>query len=298
MDAQTKIEIVDKDGWRNEVSLPTKRLVQIGSDPKNDVILAAWRGAGVAPRHLQLLRLSGDEPRVRVVNLTDRGVAQVMLPAAEKGQELLLRSTIDLADGAQIRVGDFTLVLHLGEAPAAALPVAPPSLAPAPAQRVEPRAEPAPGPVAPPRTGKAPPIGLALDLPQTVLELDRPIEGTLAVRNQGSQAGVQFWLTLEGLEPKNYEMGPGPILFPNAERSVFLRLHHPRKPHPPAGEHEICIRATAPDAYPGKGAEVRQAIQIVPFYDHELRFVCPTTAIESNADIGDVRAGVDPGGEE
>ena len=71
MDAQPKIEILDKDAWQNEVSLPDKRLVQIGSDPKNDIVLATRRGTGVAPRHLQLIRLSGDEPKVRIVNLTD-----------------------------------------------------------------------------------------------------------------------------------------------------------------------------------------------------------------------------------
>ena len=83
----------------------------------------------------------------------------------------------------------------------------------------------------------------------------------------------EFQIELEGLEEDNYEMGPGPILFPNAEKEVFLRLHHPRKSHPPAGEHQIHIRASAPDAYPGQSAVEPRQVNILPYYDHTLRLL-------------------------
>jgi hypothetical protein len=274
MDTENTIEVVDKDGWRNQYALPAKRFVQIGSDPKNDVVLATGRGTGVAPRHLQLIGLPGDEPAFRVVNLTDRGVAQVTPSAAAERQGLLPRTAVDIADGAQIRVGDFELRFHLAQAPATPLPVVAGPPRPVTAQVPELEAEPKPDrqalggiPTA------APDIGLEISLSQTELQLDTPIEGTLTVRNQGSKPGVQFWLDLEGLGPENYEIGPGPILFPNAERQVFLRLHHPRQPDPPAGERAIAVRVTAPGAYPNQVAEASQTIRIAPFYSHEIRFV-------------------------
>jgi len=79
-------------------------------------------------------------------------------------------------------------------------------------------------------------------------------------------------LTVEGLDDDCYEIGPGPILFPGVSKEVRLRLHHPRRPQPPAGPHQICVRATA-DEYPGEEAVVTQKIRIMPFYSHELRLL-------------------------
>ena len=93
------------------------------------------------------------------------------------------------------------------------------------------------------------------------------------MRNQGNMPGAQMRLELEGLPSEYFEMGPGPLLFPNAEKDVLLRLEHPRKPDPPAGEYRITIRATAPNAYPEQSAQVSKTIQILPYYRHELQFV-------------------------
>jgi hypothetical protein len=122
-----------------------------------------------------------------------------------------------------------------------------------------------------PDVGTSANIGIALDLPEATLDLDGTLEGTVTVRNQGDRPGVQFWLSLEGLDPEDYEMGPGPILFPNAERQVLLRLSHPHKPYPPAGPHQITVRAVAPSAYPDQAAEASQTIQVAPYYSHELQ---------------------------
>jgi hypothetical protein len=66
---------------------------------------------------------------------------------------------------------------------------------------------------------------------------------------------------------------PGPILFPNAEAELALRLHHPRSPEMIAGSHRITIRATAPLAYPNEFAEVTRVIEIVPYFSHKLRLI-------------------------
>jgi hypothetical protein len=89
----------------------------------------------------------------------------------------------------------------------------------------------------------------------------------------GDKPGVQFRIQLLGLRSDCYEMGPGPILFPGAEKQVPLRIHHPRGPDPAAGEYRITVRVSAPDAYPGQRAEAAATIRVAPFYLHALRFV-------------------------
>jgi hypothetical protein len=116
-------------------------------------------------------------------------------------------------------------------------------------------------------------IGLRLNLPQTQLGLDKPIDGTVVVRNWGAKTGVQFKLEADGLDPACLEIGPGPILFPNAEKEVSFRVHHPRAHRPPAGDYRLRIRATAAAAYPGESAVVTQMIQVLPYYSHKVRVV-------------------------
>jgi hypothetical protein len=111
---------------------------------------------------------------------------------------------------------------------------------------------------------------LRLSLPQPTVDPESPLEGTITVHNLGNEPGVQFRLELEGLERDWYEMGPGPILFPNVEKGVSLRIHHPRGPGILAGKREITVRCTAPEAYPGEDVTVSQVLEILPFYHHEL----------------------------
>ena len=76
---------------------------------------------------------------------------------------------------------------------------------------------------------------------------------------------------VDGLDPACLEIGPGPLLFPNAEKEVPFRVHHPRSPKPPAGDYRLRIRATAPAAYPGESAIVTQMIHVLPYYSHRVR---------------------------
>ena len=114
-------------------------------------------------------------------------------------------------------------------------------------------------------------IGLRLKLDVTQLGLDNPIEGSVVVRNSGTRPGAQFKLELIGMDPECYEIGTGPILFPNAEREVPFRLIHSRKISPKAGDLRVIIRATSPDAYPGQVAVAVATIQVTPFYVHEMK---------------------------
>jgi hypothetical protein len=248
--------ISDSEGWSKEFPLQ-KNLIHIGSAAGNDIVLESSRGRGVAPRHLQLIAV-GAGAVYRAINLGDTDILR-----GEQGEEAVSpRNAVSLGDGDRLSVGDFGLVFKFsgtggepgwgGVERASAYASSGESTAGGEISSV---------------------IGLRLAMPAMTLHPDHPLEGTVTVRNQGDQPGVQFKLELEGFEPDCYEIGSGPILFPNVEKGVFLRLHHPRRPAPAVGQHRIQICATAPEAYPGERATVIRDIQVLPFYKHELRLV-------------------------
>jgi hypothetical protein len=252
--AEPQVEVVDRDGWRKAFPLE-KHIVHIGSDPRNDIVLDGRRGAGVAARHLQLIALPAN-PGYRLVNLGD---GDILL--GESGERVLApRSATDIADGAYLRVGDFTLHFCCGEGTPAGKAAA----------VVVGDARP-PGAMGTAASSQV--IGLRLVLPQTQLKPGQPIDGAVVVGNLGDKPGVQFKLAVEGLHPDCYEIGAGPLLFPNAEKETFFRLSHPQSPCMSAGDHRFSIRATAPGAYPGESAVISQTIHMAPFYHHSLRLV-------------------------
>lgn len=259
MNERYTIEITDRDGWRKTFPL-AKSLVHIGSDPGNDIVLASGRGAGVAGRHLQVICLPSIRPGYRLVNLGDTDI----LLGGPGGRVLPPRSSVDIPGGESLRLGEFRISFGGGGG------------APGAAGGEIPASGVAGGGTVSGVSGaeeSSDVIGLALSLSPAQLDPERPTEGAITVRNLGDQTGVQFKLEVEGLEPDWYEVGPGPILFPNAEREVPLRLYHPRGPSPLAGDHRIRVRATAPDAHPGESTTVSQIIHILPYYSHRLRLV-------------------------
>jgi hypothetical protein len=264
------LEVTDRDGWRKEFPLQ-KPLLHVGSDAKNDIVLEARRGGGVAPRHLQLIAIPGSAAGYRAINLSDRDVA-----TGESGNRLFLpRSAMDIADGDCLRLGDFTLVFRLSAAGAAVpMPVARAAPVPTPVGIVSEQASTQPVAAREPEAAgvetSSTHIGLKLSLPQVAVEPEQPLEGMITVRNLGNEPGVQFRLEVEGLDPDWYEIGPGPILFPNVEKGVYFRLRHPQGPGLAAGRHQIQIHASAPDAYPGERVSVSREIDIQPYYRHTL----------------------------
>lgn len=237
MGASIHFEITDREGWRKQCPLQ-KNITYIGSDPTNDIVLERARGAGVAARHAQLIVWPGSQG-YRLVNIGDREIW--MGPSSDRA--IAPHSFVDLQDGDSFRVGDFVLVFRGN------------------GQNAWAAGEERPAGV----------IGLRLVLPQTQLHPERPLDGAVLVRNLGDKPGAQFKLEVEGWDRQCYEMGPGPILFPGAEKQVALRIYHPRAPRPPAGDHTIRIRAMAPEAYPGVSAVIVQVIHVLPFYHHQLR---------------------------
>ncbi len=290
------IEIIDKDGWRKAFRLG-KTITHVGSAPHNDIVLENWRGSGVEPRHLQLIALPQG---YRLVNLGSASISLI-----DSDTVLHSRSSVQVDAGAIIKVGEFTLTFYEEARKAAPSPLPIPRRDTGDEGQAAPPSFPLPQPspqvgkgapardeaqvtrdtvsslqpstladeVAPPKPSTSDVIGVDLSLSGTTLGPNSPLEGMIKVRNLGDQTGVQFKLTVEGLAAENYSIGPGPILFPNAEREVPLRLYHPQKPEPLAGEHHIQIHATAPNEYPGERATASQVIQILPFYRHRLRIL-------------------------
>jgi hypothetical protein len=269
------IEITDKDGWRKEFQI-RKTITHIGCDAANDLVLEPLRGAGVLPRHVQLITGNG---LFRLVNIGNVEFKAWQLGDVPREIQVSPFSAIDLQNGMQIKLGDFRLKLALDDgqlaltgesalAGAGALALAANSSNGNAAGNGAPAALP-PGDGNPFIIG-AEVIGLKLKLPRAVLSPNQPLAGTVAVRNRGSKTGVQFKLEVIGLPAEMVEIGPGPILFPNAEKEVPIKFVHPMGPRPPAGELRVVIRAVAPDAYPGQSASIAQFLNIAPYYSHKM----------------------------
>lgn len=259
MNQAVTLEITDRDGWQ-KVYPVARAILYIGSDPGDDIVLDRMRGAGVAPRHLQLIAPAPGGGAYRLVNLGDSDVA-VGSPTL---RAVPPRSFAPLADGDLLRLGDFTLVFRDTQ-PAHALIAGPSS-----AQMAPPAMALATVPVAS-QAAASTAIGLRLALPTAQLWPDRPIAGAVVISNLGAKPGVQFRLEVDGLPADCYEVGPGPLLFPGAEKAVPVRIVHSRRPDPPAGPRMFTIRASAPEAYAGEAAVVSQEIAVMPYYSHSLR---------------------------
>jgi hypothetical protein len=249
MAQQSKVEVINRFGWRKELVVE-KPIIQIGRDARNDIVLDDGHESDIAPRHAQLLPSTLNHQGMRLINLSDREItvlpaqAAPIAPATQPapavvqgaGAVVAPRSSAEIAGGDQIKMGGFTLIFHGGEAYSGVMK-------------------------------------LSLELASTILGLERPLEGALRIHHVGNKAAVQFKIELEGLDPDAYEVGPGPVLFPNAEKEVPFRLVHTKRPFPPAGAHRITFHVTAPDAYPGERASISQEIQVSPYYRHKMRVV-------------------------
>ena len=242
---QGRVAVIDRGGWTKEYSLQ-KAIVHIGSDPRSDIVLEPGRGSGVAPRHAQLIAASGSGQDYRLVNLADSDIRL----GPDHSQVLPPLSSMTLANGQHLTLGDFTLIFY-GE-----------------------------------QTGPAETmvgsrnIGLKISLPQAQLAPNRTLQGLITVSNRGERTGAQFYLELEGLDPACYRIEPGPVLSSGAEKEVTFQLQH--QGHLPlAGEYELVIRAAAPGAYPAEQASVTQLIQVLPFYRHKMTLLGPDGAVMS-----------------
>lgn len=276
-----RVTVTDRDGWRKDLSLQ-KSIIYVGSDPSNDIVLEGSRGTGVAPRHAQLLSLANSGQGNRLVNL---GTSDIVFGPV--GRTIPPMSSAGLNEGELVKIGDFALVFT-GLSGGGASPFTAAATVGTPTARgvagvasggaAFATGSRAPGPPQGDVTTAAASIGLRLSIPSDPLGLERPLEGAIVVKNQGARPGAQFKLQVEGIDPALYDIGPGPILFPNAEKEVVFRINHPRKSSPPAGECPIVVRASAPDAYPGEMASVSHVLTISPFFTHKLKLTSATAS--------------------
>lgn len=248
MAQESRIEVINKFGWRKDFVVD-KPIIQIGRDARNDLVLDDGFENGIAPRHAQLLPSSINRQGLRLVNLSDKdiliyaqgGKADVSATLAQPPSATIVpRSSGEVSSGDLLKLGEFSLIFQGGASYSEV-------------------------------------VKLTIDMPSKLLTLDRPLTGTLNIHHVGNKAAVQFKLELEGLDPDSYEIGPGPVLFPNAEKQIPFRLMHPKRPYPLAGAHQITFHVTAPDAYANERATVSAEIEVAPIYRHKMRVVVMDT---------------------
>lgn len=244
MAQESRIEVINKFGWRKNFVVD-KPIIQIGRDARNDLVLDDGFENGIAPRHAQLLPSSINRQGLRLINLSDKDITVYAQGSKSEVSVLLTqppsatiapRASGEIASGDLVRLGEFSLVFEGGASYSEV-------------------------------------VKLTLDMPSKALTLDRPLTGVLNLHHVGNKAAVQFKIELEGLDPDSYEIGPGPVLFPNAEKQVNFRLMHPKRAYPPAGTHKITFHVTAPDAYPNERATVSGEIEVAPIFRHKMRVV-------------------------
>ena len=254
MAAPARIDVINRDGWRREFPV-TKSIIHVGSDPNNDIVLDPAYGAGVSPRHL--IPVAGSST-FRAVNMSAEN-----LVLDEAGLQVVAPHTfVDLAPGQQVKLGEFTLIVKdSGAAPVAA--------AAGSNNSIPSMGSPFASHSHPLSTSHV--INVQLNLPNSKLTPSNDLNGSVTIINAGDQTGVQFNIAIEGLDSEFYEIGPGPILFPGAEKDVVFRISHSRKPQPAAGQHEILVHVTAPGAYPGETVTVSQILEIQPYYNHRVK---------------------------
>jgi hypothetical protein len=241
MAQENRVEVINRMGWRKDFVLD-KPIIQIGCDARNDIVLDDGTQSSVAARHAQLLPSSVNQSGLRLINLSDQPIA---LLGPEEGvlaaaATIAPRTSGEIASGDRVRIGEFTLIFHGGE------------------QRSE-------------------VVKLSVETNGKTLAPDRPLTGNLTIHHVGNKAAVQFKIELEGLPPDAYEIGPGPVLFPNAEKQVGFTLNHSNGAYPPAGTQRITFHVSAPDAYPGERASVTHEIEVAPVYRHKMRVVVMET---------------------
>lgn len=252
MEQGNRIEIIDQDGWRKEFLLE-KRIIYIGSDARNDIVLDAFRGSGVEPRHLQLIHPLTFSGKVNAVNLSSSSIY-----LGKTGERMIPpNSAVEISHQETLRVGDFEMVMYLQMQEAEAAPLLP---AQEPILQVKGKQNSAS-------------IGLRLTMNQSSLYVGSPLEGIISIRNQGSYPAVQFQINVDGFPTDCLEVGTAPLLFPNAEKNIPIRLHHPRGPALPAGQARLTVRASALEAYPGESVSVSREIQVEPYYHHTLQLL-------------------------
>lgn len=190
--------------------------------------------ADVAPRHLQFVPSATNRAGYRVINL---GASDVQVkPRGAAARPLGPRATAEIGDGDALEIAGYTITYYSGDQISAV-------------------------------------IQARVELAGSRLELDRPLDGAVYVRNGGEKAGVQFVVEIQGLEERLVQVDSGPVLFPGVEKRVGFRLLHSRRPAPPAGEHTLTIVVTAPEGYPGESAVITQPITVAPFYAHKVRLI-------------------------
>jgi hypothetical protein len=235
MPRESKVEVINRQGWRKEFVIE-KPMIQIGRDARNDIVLDDGLENDLAPRHAQVLPSAVSSQGLRLVNLSDAEIVVAPKSAGGSKPEVVVgpRSSAELGNGDQVKMGGFTLIFYGGE------------------QRSE-------------------MVQLSLDLAGDELAPDRPLPGVLTIRHVGNKAAVQFKIEVEGLEADAYEIGPGPVLFPSAEKQIAFRLLHPKRAYPPAGAHRVTFHVSAPEAYPGERASISGDIRVAPYFRHRMR---------------------------
>jgi len=231
------IQVQDQAGW-TKTFLLEKALVMVGSGPVNDIVLPEEHGGGVSSVHLQLLHTRLESSHVRAVNLTGSPLP-LLRGKPVRTAAISANAFQDLEDGDVLEVGEFKLVFSLQSCEGLT------------------------------RSSRSEHLGLKLETAGLKLRAGEHLDGLLTVSNFGTQKRCQFGFNLEGLPADCYQIDPAPLLYPNGEEQLRIRIYH-RGAHPTSGTCPVCLRMTAPGAYPLENVMLSFNLEVAPVYQVDV----------------------------
>lgn len=228
------VEVIDKTGWSKSYPID-RRITQIGGGDWNHIVVDTSRGTGLYPNQAQLIYLPEEGGIFRLVNLGEDAV-NVVEPTREAIAPL---SYIDIEKDTQVIVGEFILFFRVNNSNAFAEKYLTDN------------------------------IQAQLIFNDEQLIVGGALNGKLVIGNIGDRPHTQFEIDLEGLPAECYEVPPPPLLFPNAEAEVPVRIFH-RTRLPLAGKTTFEITISAPHAYPGEVITISQTIHVSPHLEYHV----------------------------
>lgn len=224
--------LVEKNGWSKPVKIE-RAITTIGSGSDSNIQLPS---TNINSDHFQLLFSVETPNKCKLVNFA----SPVSVLSKQSPFQINTYGSIDLLNGDQIFIGDYTISIKLDSAP----------------NKIQ--------------TGEM--INAELNIREMTLNPGFGISGLITVKNSGSQSACQFQIDIEGLPEGCYQLDPVPLLYPGGSEEVRLKIFHVGHA-PAAGNHTFYIRVTSPESYPGEECVIDQNIFVTPTPNYTITLI-------------------------
>ena len=223
------IRVINKSDWEKNYNFD-KSIVRVGSQTSCDIAL---EGKDIQPLHLQITQVNGTDKsyvmRVFSENVTITRGGQVITA--------MKLSPYDMVDGDKVSFGSYRMIISLEDEKS--------------------------------RVRTSLHMQAEMFMAKRDLSPDSPLNGTVTLRNLGTEKPCQFNIRITGIPNECLQTGPMPYIYPGGSSSVGFMISH-LETTPPPGFHTVSIRLSAPSEYFGEVLEFNQDIYVTPVFRNEF----------------------------